>query len=151
MFLHMSVILFTGGCYPSMPCRWHPSMPCRSPGGSPEPHPGGKLRGLGESPGPHPGGYPGPHLGGVYPSMHWGRPPWWTATAVGGTHPTGVHSCLLCLFTFWCRSNAIFHISSISTIITRWIWKLLCLSHFELRKKLNYENQVAVKIFTSTF
>ena len=64
------------------------------------PTPRGKLRGLprGGSPGPHlgglhahtqevsrptPGGSPGPHLGGVsrptprgvYPSMHWGRPP----------------------------------------------------------------------------
>ena len=35
MFLHMSVILFTGGV-------WYPSMHCRSPG----PHPGGKLRGV---------------------------------------------------------------------------------------------------------
>ena len=36
---------------------------------------------------------------GVYPSVHWGRhpradtPP--TATAADGTHPTGMHSCLL--------------------------------------------------------
>ena len=29
MFLHVSVILFTGwGWYPSMHCRWYPSMPC---------------------------------------------------------------------------------------------------------------------------
>ena len=42
MFLHVSVILFTGGCYPSMHSRWYPSMPCRFLG----PHPGGKLRGL---------------------------------------------------------------------------------------------------------
>ena len=28
LFLHMSVILFTGGWYPSMHCRWYPSMPC---------------------------------------------------------------------------------------------------------------------------
>ena len=35
MFLHVCVILFTGGCYPSMHCRWYPSMPCsRSQGGS---------------------------------------------------------------------------------------------------------------------
>ena len=36
IFLHLSVILFTGGWwYPSMHCRWYPSMPCsRSPGGS---------------------------------------------------------------------------------------------------------------------
>ena len=30
---------------------------------------------------------------GGYPSMLWDRPPW-TATAAGGTHPTGMHSCL---------------------------------------------------------
>ena len=28
MFLHVCVILFTGGCYPSIHCRWYPSMPC---------------------------------------------------------------------------------------------------------------------------
>ena len=28
MFLHVSVIQFTGGWYPSMHCRWYPSMPC---------------------------------------------------------------------------------------------------------------------------
>ena len=42
MFLHVSVILFTGGCYPSMHCRWYPSMPrgvC-SQGGA---HSGGDL------------------------------------------------------------------------------------------------------------
>ena len=44
MFLHVCVILFTGGCYPSMHCRWYPSMPCsRSPGGCMVP--GGLLRG----------------------------------------------------------------------------------------------------------
>ena len=43
MFLHVSVILFTGGWYPIMHCRWYPSMPCRFPG----PHPGRKLRGSG--------------------------------------------------------------------------------------------------------
>ena len=55
MFLHVSVILFTGRWYPSIHCRWYPSMPCsRYPGGwypsmpwrSLGPHPGGKLRGL---------------------------------------------------------------------------------------------------------
>ena len=34
IFLHLSVILFMGGWYPSMHCRWYPSIPCsRSPGG----------------------------------------------------------------------------------------------------------------------
>ena len=39
---------------------------------------------------------------GVYPSMHWGRhpdpgrhPPSPTDTAADGTHPTGMHSCLV--------------------------------------------------------
>ena len=104
-------------------CSWgkgYPSMHCRSPG----PHPGGGVEGSGlegslgphpegvsrptpggrGSPGPHLrvsrptpwGGSPGPHPGGGYPSIHWGRhPPQQTATAAGGTHPTGIHSCLL--------------------------------------------------------
>ena len=68
-------------------------MPCsRSPGGVPGPHPRGKLRGSGR---------------GVYRPTPWGaclprgvpapggwRPPV-MATAAGGTHPTGMHSCLL--------------------------------------------------------
>ena len=34
MFLHLSVILFTAGCYPSMHCRWYHSIACsRYPGG----------------------------------------------------------------------------------------------------------------------
>ena len=44
MFLHVCVILFTGGCYPSIRCRWYPGMPCSRgvspPGGSP---PGGGV------------------------------------------------------------------------------------------------------------
>ena len=70
-------------------------MPCRYPGGSPGPHPGGKLRGLARgvsrpTPG---GGSPGPHMGGVcIPACTEADPPW-TATAPGGTHPTGMHSC----------------------------------------------------------
>ena len=28
IFLHLFVILFTGGWYPSMHCTWYPSMPC---------------------------------------------------------------------------------------------------------------------------
>ena len=163
IFLHLSVILFTGGCYPSMHCRWYPSMhcsrsrgglwypsmPCRfpgphprgklrgiRPGGSPGPHPRGKSRGsgLGGSPDPRPRGKltgiwqgclqthtwgglqthtqgvcPGPHLGGHQahtggvmsrPRPGWipgcteaDTPPQQTATAPGGTHPIGMHSC----------------------------------------------------------
>ena len=76
MFLHVSVILFTGvvsqhafqvvsqhtlqvslGWYPSMLCRWYPSMPCRSPGGL-QAHIQGGLQAHTQ------GGSPGPHLGG---------------------------------------------------------------------------------------
>ena len=48
---------------------------------------------------PGPGGMPGPwgsawSLGGcLVPGSVWWRPPR-TATAAGGTHPTGMHSCL---------------------------------------------------------
>ena len=98
--------------------EWCPSMPCRSPG----PHPREKLRGLarwwggalgphpwaqvegsglgglqahsrGVSPGPHLGGSPGPHLGGLSQHALRQTPPQQMATAAGGTHPTGMHSC----------------------------------------------------------
>ena len=83
-------------------------MPCRSPG----PHPGGRLRGLaGGSPGPHPGGKLGglawegglqAHTqGGIPPCTEEDTPPpihTHMATAVGSTHPTGMHSCLLIFF-----------------------------------------------------
>ena len=107
--------------YPSMQCRWYPSIPCsRSPGGwypsmpcrFPGPHQGGKLRGIwlrgvsrpttkgdveedlvsGVSPGPHPGGYL-LQKGGLCSRGGVETPPV-TATAAGGTHPTGMHSCL---------------------------------------------------------
>ena len=96
-FLHVSVILFMGGC-PSMHCRWYPSMPCRFPGlhrgeveesgqGGLQTHtqegslgvwPGGlqahTWRG---SPGPHPGGRVGVSRptprGGVSPGPHQGH------------------------------------------------------------------------------
>ena len=52
-----------------------------------------------------PRGCPGPggvqaQAWGVYPSMHWGRPPQQTATAADGTHPTGMHSCWRNYFYF---------------------------------------------------
>ena len=69
------------------------------------PTPGGKIEGSGlgglqaHSPGgvsrPTPGGSPVPHLGG-WVSQHALRkapPPEQTATAAGGMHPTGMHSC----------------------------------------------------------
>ena len=84
-------------------------MPCRYPeesgipaclawgGGVSRLTPRGEAEGSGQegSPGPHTrGGSPGPHLGGCV-SQHALRqnPPPWTATAAGGTHPTGMHSC----------------------------------------------------------
>ena len=102
---------------------WYPSMPCRFPG----PHPGGMLRGLsrgvsrptpkGEVEGSGLGGFsrhtpggcvsrptprgvsPGPHPGGCIPACTEADPPP-TATAAGGTHPTGMHSCYLLFFHF---------------------------------------------------
>ena len=85
------------GCYPSMHCRWYPIMPCsRSPGvcvlsqhalqvvsqhalqqvsrgWAPARGGGGLLRGV------------------CCWGVAWWRPPG-TATAAGGTHPTGMHS-----------------------------------------------------------
>ena len=93
MFLHVSVILFTGGLvsqhalqvvsqhvlqisggwgwYPSMPCRWYPRMPCMSPGGYPGP--------------PQEGGVSLRPLGAVHAGRY--------SQQAGGTHPTGMHSC----------------------------------------------------------
>ena len=39
----------------------------------------------------------------VYLSMHSGRHPQQTATAVGGTHPTGMHSCFI--YDFACEKK----------------------------------------------
>ena len=56
-------------------------MPCRSPG----PHPGGEVEGSGLR------GSPGPHPGGDNPA----RTEADTPAAAGGTHPTGMHSCII--------------------------------------------------------
>ena len=94
MFLHVSVILFTGG--------WYPSMPCSSPGGVVSQHalqvsrptPRGSLRGLARGVSrPTPRGVSRPHPGVV------SRPnPQQMSTAAGGTHPTGLHSCVTGVF-----------------------------------------------------
>ena len=107
--------LRVGGCIPA----WLAGFQAHTQGGgglewsglvgSPGPHPGGSwgvwpgggvlqahtLEGWGGSPGPHPGGSPGPHLGGggIPACTEADPPPRLTATAVGGTHPTGMHSC----------------------------------------------------------
>ena len=121
MFLYVSVILSTGGWYPSMHCRWYPSMPCsRSPRGvvsqhalqvsRPTPRGGGvEGSGQGGALGPHPGGVsPGPHpvgcqahTQGMCVSQHALRqpPPPPTAIAAGGTHPTGMYSCGYCILS----------------------------------------------------
>ena len=45
---------------------------------------------------PAPGGVPGLGDGGTWSrGAAWWRPPPGTATAAGGTHPTGMHSCLI--------------------------------------------------------
>ena len=75
-----------GGCYPSMHCRWYPSMPCRGRGA----WSGGVC-----TEGVCSGWVPG--LGGLLPGDAWWRP-LQTATAAGGTHPTGMHSCLFVFF-----------------------------------------------------
>ena len=109
MFLHVSVIICPqdrGGWYPSMHCTRKGIPACLAAGrqssqhalqvvsqhalqqgGSPGPH----CRGM--SPGPHPGGSQGPAPGGCTDAD-----PRWTATAADGTHPTGMHSCLV---LFW--------------------------------------------------
>ena len=92
MFLHVSVILFTGVCYPSMHYRWYPSLPCRrSLGGSALQGPG-----PGKVPGPRgPSGVPAPRgaclvwRGGE----HADPPRKQTATVADGTYPIGMHSC----------------------------------------------------------
>ena len=82
--------------------RVYPSMPCRFPG----PHPRGKLRGLAGRGVPRPTlgeGSPGPHLVGVCIPACTEADPHLTTTAVGGTHPTGMHSCFSHVF------NLIYH------------------------------------------
>ena len=78
-------------------------MPCsRSPEGVVSQHalqvsrptPRGEVVGSGQGVSrPTPRGSPGPHPGGVYPSMYLGRPRPLAATAAGSTHPTGMHFC----------------------------------------------------------
>ena len=63
-------------------------------GVSPGPHPRGKLKGLARGDlQAHTLLQGGPLQGGSTPE---GRPPM-TATAGGGTHPTGMHSCHVCV------------------------------------------------------
>ena len=83
----MSRILFPGGgWYPSMHFRWYPSMPCSRSLGRRGWHPSMACRFLG----PHPRGTFEGDLAGESPECTEADPP--TATAAGGTHPTGMHS-----------------------------------------------------------
>ena len=103
MFLHVSVShsVHGRGVYPSMPCRFPGSHPGELEGfgrggvGGVQAHTQGEVEGsgLGGSPGPYWGGSPGPHLGRCIPACTEADPPQLTATAAGGTHPTGMHSC----------------------------------------------------------
>ena len=73
------------------------------------PGPGGVWFG-GEVPGPGGGGVlvlgvSGPGGGVPGPGEVWWRPPW-TATAVGGTHPTGMHSCYQQFFFNLCQRKS---------------------------------------------
>ena len=81
MFLHVSVILFTGG---SAPGGGACSGGYLLPGGGSAP---GRRIWSGGVPAPGGGLVPGGLVRGA-----WWRPPP-TATAAGGRHPTGVHSC----------------------------------------------------------
>ena len=87
-----------GGWYPSMHCKWYPSMPCsRSPGEGVvsqhafqvcRPIPRGEVEGSGW------GEVSRPTPRGCIPACTETDPPPPMATAAGGTHPTGMHSCL---------------------------------------------------------
>ena len=96
-----------GGCYPSIHCRWYPSMPCSKSRGEGVPAPGGLLRG-----------------------MSGGDPPG-TATAAGGTHPTGMYSCLVMFEP--CKAD------SITCFVMLFTPYLLC---FILKSKISILNML---------
>ena len=97
MFLHVSVILFTGGrggipAYLAGLQAFTGGSGVEGSGlggGSPGPHPRGKLRGLAW------GDLQAHTRGGGIPVSTEANPPphTHTATAAGGTHPTGMLSC----------------------------------------------------------
>ena len=118
MFLHVSVILFTGGVVSQHALQqvswgWYPSMPCRFPG----PHPGGSLGGFGQGVSrPTPKGEvegdlargvsrPTPreglqaHTCGVYASLHRGNPPT-RRLLLWAVHI--LLECILVVFIFMC-------------------------------------------------
>ena len=126
-YVFTGVCLSKGGWYPSMPCRWYPSMPCRrSPGGC----------------------YPSMHCR-WYPSMPCNRSPGRSAprgllpgggvcgdpppqkqmaTVADGTHPTGMHSCLLHFLLLVSTVNFQYYSINRPPII-RLMWRLLTLNY----------------------
>ena len=88
MFLHVSVILFTGGCL--VPGGLLLGGACSGEWGCLVP--GGGV------PGPRGVPAPGGVLGGTPPQ---------TAFAAGGTHPTGMHSCCLRIWSIMASFTAV--------------------------------------------
>ena len=86
------------------------------PGGSPGPHPGkGVSRPTpGGSPGPHLGGSPGPHPGGCIHACTEADLP--DGYCWGGTHPTGMHSCLSVILMTIKRT----HLITVKIMDTNW-------------------------------
>ena len=141
MFLHLSVILFTLGWYPSTPCSRSPggggvvskhALQVSRPtprgegegdlaGGAPGPHPRRKLRGIclgglqahtqGVSPGPQLEGLQAHTWGASIPACTEADPP--TTTAAAGMHPTGMHSCLI-----WEPKQILSELSEVSFLTT---------------------------------
>ena len=90
-------------------------MPCRFPG----PHSGGRLRGLvgGGISRPTPGGGVSQHALRQSPLLL-------TATAAGGTHPTGMHSCFLKIFMKVLNKFQHFKIQGVILVRLVIIWSL---------------------------
>ena len=80
--------------------------------------------------------------GGVSPSMHWGRhpTPTLTATAVDGTHPTGMLSCYLTLLVL--RPVSCVKTSIFGDVAARYVFSIL----FPLAGMCNTEEAMAAAI-----
>ena len=111
MLLHVSVILFTGGVV-SQHAGGIPACLAAGiwGGGIPACLAGFQAHTQGEVEGDLARGVSRPtprvvlqaHTCGVYASLHRGKPPPPPdVTAVGSTHPTGMHSCCLYFHVFW--------------------------------------------------
>ena len=101
MFLHVSVILSGGGLLSqhALQVVSHHALQQVSRGGGLQAHTQGGSWG-GSAPGPQPRRkLRGIWLGGCLLRGGVERPPQETATAVDGTHPTGMHSCLIAILS----------------------------------------------------